>query len=400
LYRLLFVVLTISLAPELKGQSSDGTPAGRLEQIQAQQIEKQRNIRTERPTESRFGRIVDSISRTPISFSVGGLGTGAGPAVNVLLQKSVYDDHIFLRMWGSETLHNFYSVGAGAEWRNFAAHDLTFRLEGSHSDAPQLDYYGAGPDSHMRNHTDFRREETLFNFRAGLRTHRTLAEACRAAELLLHVGPGTNSSLASTQSVFGPFQAPGINVENDYFIAGCSAQLDLRDFPEDPHDGTYAEAMYDRYFPQSHGEFSFHRLSFLGEQYVPFWNDKRVIALRGRTEFSFHSDDQVVPFYLQPTLASESDLRGFRRYRFYDENLISLTAEYRWEISTGWDMALFVDGGKVFHRPGQLSFSRLESSAGFGFRIKNQSERRVVAWFDVGFSREGFQVWLRVPHLF
>jgi outer membrane protein assembly factor BamA len=234
----------------------------------------------------------------------------------------------------------------------------------------------------------------------GLSTNHSLAEACRITELLLNVGPGTNSSLAATQSVFGPAQAPGINVQSNYLIVGCSGQFDLLDFPEDPHKGTYAAAAFDRYYAQTHGEFSFYRLSLLGEQYLPFFNRKRVIALRAKTDLNYHSANQVVPFYLQPTLGSDTDLRGFRRYRFYDENSISLNAEYRWEISTGFDMAMFVDGGNVFHRPGQLSLSHLESSAGFGLRIKNQNERRVVARLDTGFSREGFQVWLRVPRLF
>jgi len=75
-----------------------------------------------------------------------------------------------------------------------------------------------------------------------------------------------------------------------------------------------------------------------------------------------------------------------------------LTGEYQWEINTGFDMALFVDGGKVFHRPGQISLSNLEGSAGFGLRFKNQ--RSIVARLDTGFSREGFQVWLKFGKLF
>jgi hemolysin activation/secretion protein len=117
-------------------------------------------------------------------------------------------------------------------------------------------------------------------------------------------------------------------------------------------------------------------------------------------ELSFHSSDQVVPFYLQPTLGSDTELRGFRRYRFYDENSLSLTAEYRWEIGIGFEMAAFVDGGNVFHSPGEIVSTDLQSSVGFGLRFKNQNERRVVARLDIGFSREGTQVWLKIPRLF
>jgi outer membrane protein assembly factor BamA len=215
---------------------------------------------------------------------------------------------------------------------------------------------------------------------------------------LLNVGPGTNNSFASTESVFGPEEAPGIDVQSNYLIAGCTAEFDLRNLPADPHRGTYAAAGYWRYSAHSHDQFSFHRFFATAEQYIPYFNEKRVVALRAITELSFHSEDQVVPFYLQSTLGSDTTLRGFRRYRFYDENSIAFNAEYRWEVNTGFDMALFGDAGKVFHRPGDISLSDLETSAGFGFRFKDRS--RMVARLDIGFSREGFQVWFKFGKLF
>ena len=86
------------------------------------------------------------------------------------------------------------------------------------------------------------------------------------------------------------------------------------------------------------------------------------------------------------------------RYRFYDENAILFNAEYRWEITTGFDMALFADAGKVFNRPGDISLSNLETSAGFGFRFKNRE--KVVGRLDTGFSREGVRVWFRFGTLY
>src|SRR5207247_10384665 len=109
-----------------------------------------------------------------------------------------------------------------------------------------------------------------------------------------------------------------------------------------------------------------------------------------------HSENAVVSFSLRATISSESDLRVVCRYRFYREKLIALSAEYRCEVNTAFDMAIFVDGGKVFHRSGQISLYNLESSPGFGFRFKNP----VVARLDAGFSREGVQVWLKLSKLF
>jgi hypothetical protein len=329
---------------------------------------------------------------------VQGLGPGAGITASSLFQWSNSTDQIRPKLWASGTLDLFYTVGTGVEFPHAAGHDLTFALEGSHSDAPRLRYYGPGPDSSIDNQTDFRREDTLFQFRVESRPRRHLTSGCGLGELLLNVGPGTSDSLPSTQSVFGPSEAPGIDHQSNYFIAGCSAQLDLRDFPNDPRHGTYLAGGYARYFAQDIGSFSFHRLSAAAEQYFPFWNQKRVIALRARTELNFHSDNQVVPFYIQPTLGSDTELRGYRRYRFYDENLLAMTAEYRWPIGTRFDMGVFADFGNVFHRPGEISLSDMKSSGGFGIRIKNQTS--VVARLDIGFSNEGVQVWFRYGKLF
>src|SRR5206468_4808185 len=112
--------------------------------------------------------------------------------------------------------------------------------------------------------------------------------------------------------------------------------------------------------------FSFNRFSAVSEQYIPFLNRKRVLAFREKMDLSFHSDNEVVPFYLQTTLGGSTDLRGFRRYRFYDENSLSFNAEYRWEIYTGLQAALFADAGKVFNKPGQISLTGMQTDAGFG----------------------------------
>jgi outer membrane protein assembly factor BamA len=76
-----------------------------------------------------------------------------------------------------------------------------------------------------------------------------------------------------------------------------------------------------------------------------------------------------VPFYFQRTLGGPDDLRGFRRFRFRDRNLLLLQAEYRWEIFTAVDGAIFYDTGKVASRSEDLTLDDLESNYGIGFRF-------------------------------
>ena len=105
-----------------------------------------------------------------------------------------------------------------------------------------------------------------------------------------------------------------------------------------------------------------------------------------------------LPFYMQPTLGGTSDLRGYQRYRFYDNNSFVMNAEYRWEIFTLLDAAVFADAGKVFHRDGDFGLEHLESDAGFGFRFKTR--HNVAFRIDTAFSHEGYGLWLTFDHIF
>jgi hemolysin activation/secretion protein len=108
---------------------------------------------------------------------------------------------------------------------------------------------------------------------------------------------------------------------------------------------------------------------------------------------SWSQQGQEVPFYLQPHLGGADDMRGFRNYRFYDDNHIVVNAEYRWEAFTGLDMALFFDAGKVTNKRSQINFHELETSAGFGFRFN--AANATFLRLDVGFSHEGYQIWFK-----
>ena len=92
-----------------------------------------------------------------------------------------------------------------------------------------------------------------------------------------------------------------------------------------------------------------------------------------------------MPFYLQPTLGGSEDLRGFRPFRFYDNNAVILNGEYRWEVFSGLDMALFVDAGQVFPDWHQINYRHLKSDAGFGFRFNVRND--VFLRIDTAFSQ-------------
>jgi outer membrane protein assembly factor BamA len=131
---------------------------------------------------------------------------------------------------------------------------------------------------------------------------------------------------------------------------------------------------------------------------MPMTNGMRTLVFRVRNETAFAESNQVVPFYLQPTLGGPDDLRGYDRYRFYGDGNSVATMEYRWSISQVLEMSVFGDGGNVYQRPGLIGFRDLRGDGGFGFRIKNKQAS--VMRFDIGFSPEGVRVWFVFNDIF
>ena len=140
----------------------------------------------------------------------------------------------------------------------------------------------------------------------------------------------------------------------------------------------------------------FQRLDFEAQQYIPVLNQRRVFALRAKSAMTW--SDRPIPFYMQPSLGGGDDLRGYRPFRFRGDNLMAMNAEYRWEIFSGLDLAVFADAGKVYDRKSDFSFRNLESDLGFGFRFNERN--RTFLRLDVAFSHEGFQVWVKFNNIF
>ena len=330
---------------------------------------------------------------------LGGLAPGSGFAIGPEYRRN-------------DLLHGQLTVRAAAQtslrgYRKFdftvstprLRHDRIFaELDAVHHDYPSLSYYGPGSDSRKTGRTDFRLEDTAVDATFGLRPARHLTLGTSAGYLFNNVGHGTDSRYASAERVYSPWQAPGIDAQSNFVRTGTLAQYDWRDKPGGPRRGGNYFAQFSDYRDRTFGQGDFQRLDVEAQQYVPVLNQRRVFALRGKSTFTFRDGGRPIPFYMQPALGGSEDLRGYRPFRFRDDNLFVMNAEYRWEAFSGLDMALFADAGEVFARRSQFDLSRLESDAGFGFRFnaRNQTFLRL----DVGFSHEGFQVWVRFGNVF
>jgi outer membrane protein assembly factor BamA len=293
-----------------------------------------------------------------------------------LFQK--YDTEFVVSRFGRDRLFlNFYAV---------------------HHNYPQLEYYGPGPESLKSNRSNYRLEDTAVDANLGVRLSPGLSLVGSTGYVWNNVGPGTASHLISTERQFDPNQASGIDHQADFLRYGGFLQLDYRDRPGGPRRGGNYFVEFSRFEDRTLNRHDFNKLNIEFQQYVPFFNERRVIALRAKTTMTDTPQGQSVPFYMQPILGGSESLRGYRAYRFRDRNLLLLTAEYRYEVFSGLDMAIFADAGKVAPRRGLINFNELESDVGFGMRFNVRNN--VFMRLDVGFSQEGFQIWAKFNTVF
>ncbi len=262
-----------------------------------------------------------------------------------------------------------------------------------------MNYYGPGPGSSKLGRSNYRLEDVAIDGTAGASLFRNRFTIAASGGLLrVNVGPGADDRFVSSELIYNEASTPGIAVQPRFLRGGGYAEFDTTDVRTGPRSGSYVGVNFSHYIDREGGAFSFDRVDLDFQQYLPFFNKRRVIALRNRTSSAWAASGKRVPFYMQPVVGGSDHLRGFRPYRFYDNNAMTWNAEYRWEVFPGMDMALFFDAAHVAPKFKDLNFRDLETAWGFGFR--GNARNSVFLRLDVGFSHEGFQIWFKFNDAF
>lgn len=398
-------VLLLTCAASAFGQQ----PASRAEQIQQQRAETFRSplASDSDPVEEAVKWANDhglltlfSSGWKGFSPTLGGMVNGSGFSSGLqFLRADLRNGGFVIRSSARLSSHQYqlydFETGLPRLFHDHAYLDFYAR----HRNYPQLPYYGPGPRSKKTGGSNYRLEDTSFDISAGVKLLQRLRVGLTGGYLMTNVGPGTSEYFVSAEKLYGPLQTPGIDRQTDFARAGALVHLDLRDSPYGPRSGGQYYAKLEAYEDRDFGRNDFRRLTAEAQQFVPLFNKKRVIAVRAKTLLSYPGRNQV-PFYLQPSLGAADDLRGFRPFRYYDNNSFIMNAEWRWEILSGVEGAIFADAGKVFPKPGELNFKRLEHSFGGGLRFRAASSGAMVLRLDVAASREGVQIWMVFNDIF
>jgi hypothetical protein len=325
-------------------------------------------------------------------FTLGGMRSGQGTAFGIgWRQTDFWQERLGLRTTARGSWHGAYMVDAKLDFHPLTTSRSFFNLYTRYEQSPRMDFYGRGASSQKANRSSFLLTDVAVDFQAGVELTPRVRVGATGGVIHVSTGRGRRSGVPSTDETFGPEEAPGIAEEPvTYDRWGAFIAVDHRDSRTGPRSGGLYAAQVRQYFDRTLDRFSFPQAEFEFQQYLPYFNRTRVVGLRAATVLSWNAADQDVPVYFMPTIGDNDSLRGFARQRFRDNHALILSAEHRWYVFRGLDMAVFADAGKVFPRKAHLDFTDLEASWGIGFRTRIRNT--VIMRTDVAVSREGWQL--------
>jgi hypothetical protein len=234
-------------------------------------------------------------------------------------------------------------------------------------DATQVPYHGLGIDSPADVDTAYRMQQAIVGGDVTVRPRRWLLFTGGAAyeDFTLKAPTGT---FTPVEDVFTTTTAPGVGVDPAYLHTMASASFDTRPAADYARRGG-AYTIAGHFYADRDSTYSFDRLDAEAVQHIPIYRENWVISLRGRLE-TLLDDDDLVPYFLLPSLGSGSTLRGYSSWRFRDRHAMLLSGEWRWIPNRmAIDMAFFYDAGMVAPRLEAIALSQFVSDFGVGMRF-------------------------------
>jgi outer membrane protein assembly factor BamA len=396
--------LTISLcfalgaAPVLAqtpGRPQTGAdPQTRAELLLREREEKAKSLHPHQPTALEQGmdlaenRVMPLLQRDGIYAKFGSLTTGSGLAYGGgFRDRSLVRGLGSVDLWAAGSLRKYWALEGRVRYP-FAVDDrLIVEAYARRYGYPSEEFFGIGPGSRRVDRSIY----TLSGWTAGgqlaVRATTPLSFGGGIEYLRPTARASDDDSLPAVNDLFDQSTAPGQATAHAFVRTLAHVTYDYRQ-PLNARRGGWYRLEVGRYDDRRHGRFDFTRVDLDLRQFVSVLAERRVFAARVKISTTDAPDGAAVPFFLLPALGGNDTLRGFRAHRFRGPHAILLQGEYRWEVWSGLEGALFVDAGKVASRREDLNLRDLERNYGFGFRFN--TDTGVVMRVDAAFgSRDG-----------
>jgi hypothetical protein len=382
----------LCLCPDICAQAPAGTRAAEAEAARRAKAESLATAPAPNRVERAITYVEDSrlfprIFNPPAGAfaQVGGLGEGNGFTLGGGYRLQAPAD-LIVTARGLGSFRESY-LGSVEVTRNFLPRDagfVTASVTRRHEAAQR--YYGAGPDTSFDDRTSFGLSALQLDLTGGVRLTSWLTGTAGIGFVDPDLTRASESRrVPGTQDVFTEAQAPGLAVQPDFLTAQLGLVVDTRD-TLNPRSGGLYQASVRRFGDREGGAYSFTTTRIDLQQFVPFWNQSRVLAFRLLAEHADGIGQAQVPFYVQPSLGGARSLRGYDRQRFRDRSLLLFSAEYRYEVNPFLMAAIFYDAGQVAPDWQAFRLRDLRDDYGIGLRFGYSNALALRA--DVAFGGE------------
>lgn len=249
-------------------------------------------------------------------------------------------------------------------------------------------FYGVGNEAALEDAEDYRR----LRLAGRARLSRRIADS-------MYVGVAWDSywSSALEADAGGMLMSGGVLGADAGMAVGVGvvAQRDTRDHLYAPTRGSLMEAsayVYDQALGSDHDFSTFHANARTYAEVAP----EHVLAFQVRGDFRAGQ----TPFDRLPTAGDATLLRGVQGGRFRDQHFLGAQAEYRSPMLWRVGAVMFAATGRVAPTLAALAQPAWKLASGGGLRVALKRADRVNARLDIGFSRDGYEIYVQLREAF
>lgn len=173
---------------------------------------------------------------------------------------------------------------------------------------------------------------------------------------------------------------------------GAIAIFDTRDNTFSSSEGEYVETQLSFFTKAFLSDYNFNNLLVDVRKYHPIYigDSQTIIAM----QFSANIANDDVPFYVLPTFGGSYNMRGVFSGRYRDKNMFFLQTEYRFPVYWIVNMTAFAGIAQVANTIKDYSLNDLIIAYGLGIRLNVIPDEKISLRADIGFSKEGSQIYL------
>ena len=316
------------------------------------------------------------------AYAGGGFTLGAG-------HMSYLGPHNTLDVRGSFTPSGYTRLEAEFIAPQLLDRQASLSLVGGWREATEVGFYGTGTANSPDDRANYGFKQpygiATLDVRPGRRAL-VLRTGVDISEWQQMPGKG---SAQSVEEVYTTETLPGLGTSVSYVHSYAMVGVDRRPAADYARrGGLYGVTAHDFHHPD--GGYGFRQWEYEALQHVPLLRETWVLSFHAQATTTATKDEQLIPFYMLPSIGGGSSLRGHSSWRFRDRNTLLLQAEWRVIVNQFFDTAVFYDAGKVTAHARDLNLDDLRHDAGFGVRFHGPAATPVR--IDIATGNEGFHI--------